>query len=127
MKKIMNLKIGNDIIETERIKKILLKYPEKFKRRVFTDKEIEYCESKGENKYQSYAARFAAKEAVFKAISELLENKYYIQWTDIEVLNNDAGRPFANVKNVNRIESIDISISHVKEYAMATALVTITN
>ncbi len=123
----MNLKIGNDIIETERIKKILLKYPEKFKRRVFTDKEIEYCESKGENKYQSYAARFAAKEAVFKAISELLENKYYIQWTDIEVLNNDAGRPFANVKNVNRIESIDISISHVKEYAMATALVTITN
>ena len=123
----MNLKIGNDIIETERIKKILLKYPEKFKRRVFTDKEIEYCESKGENKYQSYAARFAAKEAVFKAISELLENKYYIQWTDIEVLNNDAGRPFANVKNVNRIESIDISISHVKEYAMATALVTIIN
>ena len=123
----MNLKIGNDIIETERIKKILLKYPEKFKRRVFTDKEIEYCESKGENKYQSYAARFAAKEAVFKAISELLENKYYIQWTDIEVLNNDAGRPLANVKNVNRIESIDISISHVKEYAMATALVTITN
>lgn len=123
----MNLKIGNDIIETERIKKILLKYPEKFKRRVFTDKEIEYCESKGENKYQSYAARFAAKEAVFKAISELLENKYYIQWTDIEVLNNEAGRPFANVKNVNRIESIDISISHVKEYAMATALVTITN
>lgn len=123
----MNLKIGNDIIETERIKKILLKYPEKFKKRVFTDKEIEYCESKGENKYQSYAARFAAKEAVFKAISELLENKYYIQWTDIEVLNNEAGRPFANVKNVNRIESIDISISHVKEYAMATALVTITN
>ena len=123
----MNLKIGNDIIETERIKKILLKYPEKFKRRVFTDKEIEYCESKGENKYQSYAARFAAKEAVFKAISELLENKYYIQWTDIEVLNNEAGRPFARVKNVNRIESIDISISHVKEYAIATALVTITN
>jgi len=123
----MNLKIGNDIIETGRIKKILLKYPEKFKRRVFTDKEIEYCESKGENKYQSYAARFAAKEAVFKAISELLENKYYIQWTDIEVLNNEAGRPFARVKNVNRIESIDISISHVKEYAIATALVTITN
>lgn len=123
----MNLKIGNDIIETERIKKILLKYPEKFKRRVFTDKEIKYCESKGKSKYQSYAARFAAKEAVFKAISELLTNKYYIQWTDIEVLNNEAGRPFAMVRNVNRIESIDISISHVKEYAMATALVTITN
>ncbi|MBR2704929.1 MAG: holo-ACP synthase [Clostridia bacterium] len=123
----MNLKIGNDIIETERIKKILSDYPEKFKTRVFTEKEVEYCESKGENKYQSYAARFAAKEAIFKAISDLLPNKFDIQWTDIEILNNEAGRPFATVKNVNQIEQIDISISHVKEYAIATALVMITN
>lgn len=123
----MILKIGNDIIETERIKKILLKYPDRFRRRVFTDKEIDYCESKGDNKYQSYAARFAAKEAIYKAISELLPNKYYINWTDIEVLNNEVGRPFATVKNVNKIEQLDISISHVKEYAIATALVTISN
>lgn len=123
----MNLKIGNDIIETERIKNILLKYPERFRKRVFTEKEVEYCESKGENKYQSYAARFAAKEAIFKAISDLLPNKYHIQWTDIEVENDKTGRPFATVKNVNQIEQIDISISHVKEYALATALVMINN
>ena len=123
----MNLKIGNDIIETERIRKILQKYPDRFKRRVFTEKEVIYCESKGSNKYQSYAARFAAKEALFKAISEILPSKYYINWTDIEILNNESGRPYATIKNADRVESIDISISHVKEYAMATALVTIKN
>ena len=121
----MNLKIGNDIIEVERIRKLLLEYPEKFKKRVFTAEEVKYCESKGENKYQSYAARFAAKEAVFKAISELLPNKYNIQWTDIEVINNNEGRPSVTIKNVDKIEQIDISISHVKEYAIATALVMI--
>ena len=121
----MNLKIGNDIIEVERIRKLLLEYPEKFKARVFTDKEVKYCESKGENKYQSYAARFAAKEAVFKAISDLLPNKYNIQWTDIEIVNNNEGRPSVTIKNVDKIEQIDVSISHVKEYAIATALVMI--
>ena len=121
----MNLKIGNDIIEVERIRKLLLDYPEKFKARVFTDKEVKYCESKGENKYQSYAARFAAKEAVFKAISDLLPNKYNIQWTDIEIVNNNEGRPSVTIKNVDKIEQIDVSISHVKEYAIATALVMI--
>ena len=123
----MNLKIGNDIIETERIRKIIQKFPNRFKRRVFTEKEINYCENKGENKYQSYAARFAAEEAVFKAISEKLENKFSIKWKDIEILNDNSGRPYACVKNANYIESIDISISHVKEYATATALVIITN
>lgn len=121
----MNLKIGNDIIEVERIRKLLLEYPEKFKARVFTDKEVKYCESKGENKYQSYAARFAAKEAVFKAVSDLLPNKYNIQWTDIEIVNNNEGRPSVTIKNVDKIEQIDVSISHVKEYAIATALVMI--
>ncbi len=121
----MNLKIGNDIIEVERIRKLLLEYPEKFKARVFTDKEVKYCETKGENKYQSYAARFAAKEAVFKAISDLLPNKYNIQWTDIEIVNNNEGRPSVTIKNVDKIEQIDVSISHVKEYAIATALVMI--
>lgn len=123
----MNLKIGNDIIETERIKKILEKHPNRFKNRVFTEKEIAYCESKKNSKYQSYAARFAAKEAIFKAISDLLPNKYYINWNDIEILKNESGRPYAIVRNVQNIEYIDISMSHVKEYAIATALVTIKN
>ncbi|MBO5348687.1 MAG: holo-ACP synthase [Clostridia bacterium] len=121
----MKLNIGNDIIETERIKKLCEKYNEKFKNKVFTNKEIEYCESKGINKYQSYAGRFAAKEAIFKAISSKLNNKYQINWKDIEIINNSSGKPHVNLNNVDFIEDIDISISHVKEYAMATAIVAI--
>lgn len=84
----MKLKIGNDIIETERIKRLCDKYEKKFKKRVYTNNEIIYCESKGINKYQSYAGRFAAKEAIFKAISYNLKNKYIIKWKDIEILND---------------------------------------
>ena len=121
----MNLKIGNDIIETARIKKLYNKYQDRFKRRVFTEKEINYCEGRKESKYESYAARFAAKEAVFKAISANLENKYKIEWKDIEILNDSHGRPYVIVKNVKFIDNIDITMSHVKEYAIATALVSL--
>lgn len=119
----VNLNIGNDIIETKRIERLCKKFSTRFLHKVYTDKEIEYCESKGENKYQSYAARFAAKEAIFKAISNGLSNKYSIGWKDIEIINNEYGKPFANIRNVDFISNIDISMSHVKEYAIATALV----
>ena len=121
----MILKIGNDIIETERIKRMFTKFPERFKNKVFTQSEIEYCEGKGASKYQSYSARFAAKEAIFKAISSCLENKYYINWKDIEILNDKSGRPYVTLNNIPQVESIDVSISHIKEYAIATAIVTI--
>ena len=95
----MKFKIGNDIIETSRIQKLCEIYKDKFKKRVFTENEIKYCESKGKNKYQSYAARFCAKEAVFKAISDGLSNKYEIKWTDIEILNNKNGKPIVKINN----------------------------
>ena len=120
----MNFKIGNDIIEVQRIKKSFEKFPDKFKTKIYTDKEIDYCEKKGMNKYQCYAARFAAKEAIFKAISETIDNKYAIDWKDIEIINDKSGRPHANVNNT-QIKSIDISLSHIKEYAIATALVVV--
>ncbi len=118
----MNFNIGNDIIETKRIEHLCKKYNERFKNRVFTVNEIEYCEGKGVSKYQSYAARFAAKEAVFKAISCLLSNKYKIEWKDIEVINDNNGKPHVNLNNINCPCSVEISMSHVKEYAIATAL-----
>lgn len=121
----MKLKIGNDIIETDRIEKLCKKYGDKFKNRVYTKNEIEYCESKNINKYQSYAGRFAAKEAVFKAISYDLKNKYKINWTDIEIINDSNGRPYVNLKKLNFLNDIDISISHIKEYAIASAIVSI--
>ncbi len=120
----MNVNVGNDIIEVERIKESIENLGNKFLNRVFTEKEIEYCESKNIMKYQHYAARFAAKEAVFKAISKLLENKFEIGWKDVEILNDINGRPYVNIlsKNIETVD-IDISISHIKDYAISTAIV----
>ena len=120
----MNINVGNDIIEVERIKESIENLGDKFLNRVFTEKEIEYCESKNMMKYQHYAARFAAKEAVFKAISKLLENKFEIGWKDVEILTDNNGRPYVNIlsKNLGLLD-IDISISHIKDYAISTAIV----
>ncbi len=127
----MKICCGTDIIEIERIKQSIedKKTGEAFKQRVYTQKEIDYCESKKTQKYQHYAARFAAKEATFKAISEQLNDKYSISWKNIEVLNNEQGRPKIKITGVDlkSIEDLDLSISHCKEYAVAnvTAIVVV--
>lgn len=120
----MKIRTGIDIIEVSRVRENIENYGEKFLNRVFTQKEIEYCESKKIKKYESYAGRFAAKEAVFKAISELLENKFSLEWTDIEVINDNRGKPEAQlkIKSLDNI-NIDISISHIKELAVASVIV----
>ena len=121
----MKIRTGTDIIEIERVKFSIEDTDGKFCERVYTEKEIEYCESKKMQKYQHYAARFAAKEAVFKAISKTLNGKYDITWKDIEVLNDENGRPYIKLSEqfANKIEDIDISISHCKEYAVANVVV----
>ena len=118
----MNIKIGTDIIEVERIKNAMENA--EFSTRVFIIIEIEYCESGADKiKYQRYAARFAAKEAVFKAISSVLDSKFDIEWKDIEILKDEQDRPFVKISNdkVKNIK-IDISISHIEAYALATAI-----
>ena len=121
----MNIKCGTDIIEIDRIKDSIETYNNSFLEKIYTDKEIEYCESKKMQKFQHYTARFAAKEAVFKAISDNLENKYSISWKDIEILNDGNGRPYVAIKNQEQlmIENIDLSISHCKNYAVAMVIV----
>lgn len=120
----MKVLCGTDIIEIERVKEAIEKLEDNFLNRVFTQKEIEYCKSKKKQKYQHYAGRFAAKEATFKAVSELLNNKYEINWKDIEILNNENSKPKINLKiKLQNIENIDISISHCKQYATATAVI----
>lgn len=121
----MRISCGTDIIEVERIKSSIEDKKDKFVNRVFTDNEICYCESKNVQKYQSYAGRFAAKEAAFKAISGSLDDKYSVCWKDFEVVNDEHGRPIINLFNIStdRIENIDISISHCKLYATATVTV----
>ncbi len=121
----MKISCGTDIIEIERIKDSIEETNNKFLNRVYTEKEIEYCESKKAQRYQHYAARFAAKEAVFKAISIKLEDKYSICWKDIEIINDSQGRPSVTLQgNIQKnIEQIDISLSHCKEYATANVVV----
>ena len=121
----MKIKCGTDIIEIDRIKDSIDNIGNSFVNRVYTENEIKYCESKKKQKYQHYAARFAAKEAVFKAISTLLQDKYSICWKDIEVLNDSQGKPIVNLSGVNskNIEQIDLSISHFKSYATAIVVV----
>ena len=107
----MKISCGTDIIEIERIKDSIEETNNKFLNRVYTKKEIEYCESKKAQRYQHYAARFAAKEAVFKAISVKLEDKYSICWKDIEIINDNQGRPSITLQgNIQKnIEQIDMS------------------
>ena len=122
----MKVCCGTDIIEIERIKQNIenKKTGKNFIQKVYTQNEIDYCESKKATKYQHYAGRFAAKEAVFKAVSEQLEDKYSISWHNIEVLNDDKGKPHINIIGVKLkdIEDMDISISHCKEYVVANVV-----
>ena len=118
----MKITCGTDIIEIKRIQEAIDKYEEKFKTEIFTENEVKYCESHKNQKYQHYAARFSAKEAIFKAISDKIDKNY--SWRDFEIINNEIGRPKVNLRiAIPEIESIDISISHCKEYAVANVVV----
>lgn len=118
----MNITCGTDIIEVERIKNAIENKGDKFLKEIYTEKEIKYCESKNVMKFESYAARFAGKEAVLKAISNFLDSKYDINWLDIEILNDKQGRPYV-ILNSDKIKAeIDISLSHIKEYAIANCI-----
>ena len=112
---------GTDIIEIERIKNSIEKFGDRFLNTVFTENEIKYCESKNGQKYQHYAGRFAAKEAVYKALSNNI--KAPDEWKSIEILSEDNGRPKVNLKiEIENLESIDISLSHCKLYAVANVV-----
>ena len=105
--------VGTDIIEVSRIEKLIKDKGDKFLNRIYTQEEIDYCESKGPNKYHHYAGRFAAKEAVFK----ILGTKQ-LKFKSIEILNKHDGSPYINTFQFD----INISISHIKKYATAVAI-----
>lgn len=116
----MILGIGNDIVEISRIEKAISN--EKFLKRVYTEKEIELIEKKGVPS-ASYAGRFSAKEAISKALGTGVRD---FNLTDIEILNDELGKPFVNFKNnlleIMKGKKMEISISHSKEYATAVAI-----
>lgn len=120
----MKIACGTDIIKIDRIKDAIEKYNEKFLNCVYTKDEIEYCSTNHKTKYQHFAARFAAKEATFKAMTKIFEDKN-VDWQNIEILSSKNGRPKLNIKGkrFERIQSIDLSISHSDEFAVATVVI----
>lgn len=117
---------GVDIVEVFRMKDAIDRWGESFLTKIFTDREVEYSNSKRFS-YQHFAARFAAKEAVVKAIGE--PRKFPVKWTDIEVLNDSEGKPMikfradaAKLKKVKKIGEVILSMSHSKNYAIANVI-----
>lgn len=174
----MKIKTGVDIIEVFRIQEAIEKHGDLFLKRIYSEEEIQRCQATGKMKYQHYAARFAAKEAVFKAISDLMDYRKEDIWRNIVIKNEKGGKPFVEfsgtldflnidkaqrktekeskiktktiteskleqekeiemklenkrgieikseieartIKNKIEIESMDLSLSHIKDYAIA--------
>jgi holo-[acyl-carrier protein] synthase len=122
----MILSIGIDIVEVYRIRETLARTP-RFRERVFTTAEQEYCEGKGVSAAQSYAARFAAKEAFLKALKTGWRGK--ITWHDIEVVSDADGVPdlvitgeAADILKQRGADRVHISISHTVDHAIAQVL-----
>jgi holo-[acyl-carrier protein] synthase len=118
--------IGIDIIEIRRVREVLTRTP-RFRERVFTELERAYCDSRGANSVQHYAARFAAKEAAFKALQTGWRDG--LSWHHVEVTSTEAGAPVLQLSGHAR-ELFDrlgathahLSLSHTNEHAVAQVL-----
>ena len=110
---------GIDIIEVERIQKAIDNSGEDFLKRIFNDEEIEYA-NKHKFPTQHYAARFAAKEAIYKAFGDNTS----LTWKDMTILNDKNGKPYCRLKDPKFKNKILLSISHTKNYAVAHAIIT---
>ena len=111
--------VGTDIIEVSRIQKAIERWGNNFLEHVFTPQEIAYAQ-KHAFPYPHYAGRFAAKEAIFKALGDP-----QIIWQDLNITNDAQGKPLCQVSKPIAPARIFLSISHCKEYATAVAVVEI--
>jgi len=121
----MVIGLGIDIIEIERIKDSIEKYGDRFLDKIYTTNEIKYCSNKF-NKFQHLAARFAAKEAVYKAVASGWEEG--ISWQDIEVYNDPYGKPeikpYGKLKTfLSTNKQLKISMSHSDNYVTCVAII----
>src|SRR5256886_9929285 len=117
---------GIDIAEVPRIAQAIVRFGERFVRRVFTDGEIRYCDSKA-NRVERYAARFAAKEAAMKALGTGWNHG--VRWRDVEVCRAPGGRPTivfhgeaAQVAARLKAAHVALSLSHTTEQAIAQGI-----
>jgi holo-[acyl-carrier protein] synthase len=117
---------GVDISEPDRIQQAVGRYGRRFLERVFTPTEIAYCERK-RNKWERYAARFAAKEAAFKALGTGWRRG--VRWRDVEVANLPGGRPTLNLYGQARafadrqgVRNISLSMTHTGQFVLAQVI-----
>ncbi|HEY0659136.1 MAG TPA: holo-ACP synthase [Pyrinomonadaceae bacterium] len=122
----MIVSIGVDIIEVYRIRETIERTP-RFVERVYTLNEREYCESKGAAAAQSYAARFAAKEAFLKALKTGWRGR--ITWQDIEIVSDETGVPNLKISGEAKVilensgaNQIHLSLSHTTDHAVAQVI-----
>ncbi|MBX7112374.1 MAG: holo-ACP synthase [Dehalococcoidia bacterium] len=114
--------VGVDMIETDRVRRVLERHPERFLARVFTPEEVAFCRGR----VPELAARFAAKEAVMKALGTGARS---VGWREIEVLPDRRGKPLlylyggaAERAAAIGLEAIDVSLSHLESFAIAVVV-----
>jgi len=117
--------IGIDIIEISRIQRSIEKFDKIFLNKIYTQTELEYCLSK-KNKYQHLAARFAAKEAIAKALQTGWAKGF--RWKDIEIYNEKSGMPKVNLTGnlksfLGQDKSLKITMSHSESYVACFAII----
>jgi holo-[acyl-carrier protein] synthase len=122
----MIVSTGIDIVEVYRIRETITRTP-RFLDRVYTKNERAYCEGKGTAAWQSYAGRFAAKEAFLKALKTGWRGK--VTWHDIEVVSDPNGVPLLNITgeakkvlDTHRANAVHISIAHTADHAIAQVI-----
>jgi holo-[acyl-carrier protein] synthase len=118
--------IGIDIVEIKRFEKVSRKWGKSFLKKVYTDRELAYAKSK-RFPYQHLAARFAAKEAIFKALGEVERN--FVGWKNVEILNDAYGKPVVHwhgaaerSRRRRGLKGAVVSLSHTENYAVASAM-----
>jgi holo-[acyl-carrier protein] synthase len=109
---------GVDITEVKRLRSAIEKWGDSFLNRIFTKEELENAKTRG-SLYQHLAGRFAAKEAVFKALGDKKLN-----FKDVQIINSKDGKPLCRILGGKKNIEVHISISHVKNYAVANAIIT---
>ena len=118
--------IGTDIVECLRVGRMIEEHGELFLTRVFTEREVRYCQSR-KRATEHFAAHWAAKEAILKALGTGWRRG--LAWTDMEVRTEPSGRPQVllcgvakDIAQAQRVSDIQISLAHCRAYATAYAL-----
>src|SRR5277367_945275 len=123
----MVLGVGTDLMETKRIEVSIDRYGDRFLERIFTAGEIAYCSRKKKNAAESFAARFAAKEAGAKALGTGISRG--VSWKEFEVRREASGRPSlhlsgraAELAEAMGVKRIQLSLTHSRDLAMAVVV-----